>query len=280
MPEAPLGKEIVAVIEVGSSAIRMVVAEVGPKLALRTLENLQKPVSFGKDVFTSGRLSHASIRQGIEILDNFAAVMESYGVRRVQAIATSAVREASNKDNFIDQVFVRTGIDVEVIEGAEENRLDLIAVESALQGRFEFDKKNCLIMEVGTGSTEIITTTKGEVVLTRTLLIGPLRLPDQAQAAKTDAASLQRMLKRRVHSIAEEFSRECNLTEIDTFIAMGATCGSSADSFSKKSEEMLTTLPVKDFQEPCATFRKCPRMSCPKSTACRIRTPNPFTRRF
>src|SRR5579863_4887443 len=131
--------EPIAVIEVGSSAIRMVIAEVGMKLAIRTLENLQKPVSFGKDVFTSGRLSHASIRQGIEILDNFSAVMESYGVRRVQAIATSAVREASNKDNFIDQVFVRTGIDVEIIEGAEENRLDLIAVESALQGRFEFD---------------------------------------------------------------------------------------------------------------------------------------------
>jgi exopolyphosphatase/guanosine-5'-triphosphate,3'-diphosphate pyrophosphatase len=83
----------IAVIEVGSSAIRMVIAEVGPKLVIRVLENLQKPVSFGKDVFTSGRLSHASIRMGIEILDNFEAVMESYGVKRVQAIATSAVRQ-------------------------------------------------------------------------------------------------------------------------------------------------------------------------------------------
>src|SRR5260370_610273 len=97
--------EPIAVIEVGSSAMRMVIAEVGPKLSIRTLENLQKSVSFGKDVFTSGRLSHGSIRQGIEILDNFASVLESYGVRRVQAIATSAVREAANKDNFIDQVF-------------------------------------------------------------------------------------------------------------------------------------------------------------------------------
>ena len=147
--------ETIAVIEVGSSAIRMVIAEVGPKLAIRPLENLQKPVSFGKDVFTTGRLSHASIRQGIEILDNFTSVMESYGAKRVQAIATSAVREAANRDNFIDQVFVRTGIDVEVIEGAEENRLELIAVETALAGRFDFDKKNCLIIEVGTGSTEI-----------------------------------------------------------------------------------------------------------------------------
>lgn len=258
MPEAPLSKEIVTVIEVGSSAIRMVVAEVGPKLSLRTLENLQKPVSFGKDVFTSGRLSHASIRQGIEILDNFSAVMESYGVRRVQAIATSAVREASNKDNFIDQVFVRTGIDVEVIEGAEENRLDLIAVESALQGRFEFDKKNCLIMEVGTGSTEIIATTRGEVALTRTLPIGPLRLPDQAQAAKTDAASLQRLLKRRVHAIADEFSRESTLADIDTFIAMGASLRFICRQLLDKKDDMLATLPAKDFQESLRMISKMP----------------------
>src|SRR5438132_10121905 len=148
MVETPLSKEPVAVIDIGSSAIRMVIAETGPKLAIRYLENVQKPVPFGKDVFTIGRLSPAAIRQGIEILNNYKTMLDTYGVRRMHAIATSAVREAANRDNFIDQVFVRTGIDVEVIEGAEENRLNLIAVEHSLQGRFEFEKKNCLIIEV------------------------------------------------------------------------------------------------------------------------------------
>lgn len=251
-------KDPIAVIEVGSSAIRMVVAEVGQKLAIRTLENLQKPVSFGKDVFTSGRLSHIAIRQGIDILDNFTSVMESYGVKRVQAIATSAVREAANKDNFIDQVFVRTGIDVEVIEGAEENRLELIAVESALQGRFDFEKKNCLIMEVGTGSTEIILTTKGEVALTRTLLIGPLRLPDQITLGKTDPATLQRLLKRRIHAIAEEFGRDYNLAEIDAFIVTGASMRFVCRQFQPHADEALSTLSTKDFNEAIKQLSKMP----------------------
>jgi exopolyphosphatase/guanosine-5'-triphosphate,3'-diphosphate pyrophosphatase len=241
--------ELIAVIEVGSSAMRMVVAEVGQKLALRILENLQKPVAFGKDVFTTGRLAPATIRQGIEILDNFHAVLESYGVRRIQAIATSAVREAANKDNFIDQAFVRTGIDIEVIEGAEENRLELIAVESALQGRYDFEKRNCLIMEVGTGSTEIIFTNKGEVSLTRTLPIGPLRLPEQAAIGKTDLGALQRSLKRRIHAIAEEFNREVPLQEVDSFIALGATMRFLSRQFSEKNEEPFATLATKDFLE-------------------------------
>src|SRR6476659_7868653 len=157
----------------------MVIAEVGPKSAIRYLENLQKPLALGKDVFTTGRISHRLMRQGIEMLKNYKASIDSYGVKRMHAIATSAVREAANRDNFIDQVFVRTGIDIEVIDGAEENRLDLIAVEHALEGRFDFARTNCLIIEVGTGSTEIIVTAGGEVALTRTLLLGPLRLPEQ-----------------------------------------------------------------------------------------------------
>ncbi len=250
-------RQTIAVIEVGSSAIRMVIAEVGPKLEIRYLENLQKPVSFGKDVFTSGRLSHEAIREGIQILDNFQAVMESYGVKRMHAIATSAVREAANKDNFIDQVFVRTGIDVEVIEGAEENRLDLIAVESVLQGRFDFDAKNCLIMEVGTGSTEIILTSKGAVVLTRTLPIGPLRLPDQVAATKTEPLALQRLLKRRIHSIAEEFGREYNLNEIDTLIAMGATMRFVSKEIQlQQPADNLSQFSQKDFLEAVKTVGK------------------------
>ena len=249
MVETPVVKEPVAVIDIGSSAIRMVIAEIGQKLAVRYLENVQKPVPFGKDVFNSGRLTPGAIRQGIEILTNYKAMLETYGVRRMHAIATSAIREAANRESFIDQVFVRTGIDVEVIEGAEENRLDLIAVEHALQGRFDFDKHNCLIIEVGTGSTEIMATTAGEVALTRTLLIGPLRLPDQAEPGKTDPAALQRLLKRRVSAIADEFRREYDLSSVDSFIAMGASMRFLAKEVTGAEADTLATFSAKDFNE-------------------------------
>src|SRR5262249_37548830 len=141
-------------------------------------------------------------------------------------------------------------------EGAEENRLDLIAVESALEGRFDFAKKNCLIMEVGTGSTEIIVTTKGEVVLTRTLPIGPLRLPDQTVASKKDEAALQRTLKRRIHAIAEEFSRDLNLADINTFIAMGGTMRFMTRQVHDKKEETLATLSPKEFMDSLKDLAK------------------------
>jgi len=255
MPDATVSekvlssKEPIAVIDIGSSAIRMIIAEVGPHFEIRYLENLQKAVRFGKDVFKSGRISNTAMRDGINVLKNYKEILNGYGVKHVNAIATSAVREAANRDNFVDQVFVRTGLDVEVIESAEENRLELIAVEHALKDKFDYEKKNCLIIEVGTGHSEIILMTKGEVKLTRALSIGSVRLPEQAAAGKTDPSAMQRILKRSVHAIAEEASREYSLSDVDTFIAMGGDMRFVAKQFTQKAEGLFVAFSRKDLIE-------------------------------
>ena len=222
MPEAPAAKQTVAVIDIGSGAVRMVVAELGAQAPIRQLENLSQPVRLGRDVFTAGRISAAVMRETIEILRNFKAAADGYGVKRLHAIATAAVREAANRDNFVDKAFLAAGIDVEIIEGAEENRLDLLAVEDALEGALQLGRKNCLIMEAGCGATEMILLHKGKVDITRTFLIGSVRLPERVVPGKSDPAVIARAVKRAVHTMAEDARREYNLDEVDTFIAMGS----------------------------------------------------------
>lgn len=249
MPAETTTKQPVAVIDIGTSGIRMAVAEVGAKSEIHYLENLQKPVPFGKDVFTSGRISNSVMRDGIEILKNFKTVIDGYNIKNIHAIATSAVREASNRDNFVDRVFVQTGIDVEVVEGAEENRLVLIAIERVFQDKFDFDKKNCLVIEVGSGSTEMIILNKGVVELTRMLSIGSVRLPEQAIAGKTEPEVMQRVLKRSIHGIAVYAGREYNLGEIDTFIALGGDMRFAAKQLIEKPTEDFSVIENKEFQK-------------------------------
>jgi len=221
MPEQEIQKHIAAVIDIGTIAIRMVIAEVGAKNEIRYLEQLQKPVRFGKDVFKTGRLSSTSMRQGVNILRGFKSVIDTYGIKKIHAIATSAVREAQNRDNFIDQIYVRAGIEVEILDGPEENRLELVAVEHALEGRIDLEKKNCLIVEVGSGSTEMIIMDQGQVSVTRTLAIGSVRLPEQGLAGKGDAGFIQRVLKKSIRDIAQNVAREVRMEQIDTFVALG-----------------------------------------------------------
>ncbi len=239
--------QAVAVIDIGTSAIRLVVAEIGAKGEIRILENLHKPVSFGKDVFSVGSLSQASMAEGLAILQNYKTVVDTYQVKKIQAIATSAVREAVNSETFIDRVFVRTGIDVEVIEGPEENRLELIAVEHSVGSEIELDKKNCLIVEVGSGSTEVIILNQGQVELTRTLSIGSLRLPEQASSGKLKPEAVQKVLKRSIQEIVAYAAREYNFKQVDTFIALGGDVRFAAQQLATTARERYAIVDKKSF---------------------------------
>ena len=258
MPETAAARETAAVIDIGSGAVRMVVAEFGPQASIRRLENLSQPVRLGKDVFTAGRISAPVMRETIEILRNFKSVADAYGVKRLHAIATSAVREAVNRDNFVDRAFLAAGIDVEVVEGTEENRLDLLAVESALEDKLQIQKKNCLIMEAGCGATEIILLIKGKVELTRTLPIGSIRLPERLVPGRSEPGVMQRVVKRAVHAMAEDARREYDLGQVDTFIAMGSDMRLAARQIAPAAGQDHTVLSVKDFLDFARTLAKIP----------------------
>ncbi|MFA6003732.1 MAG: HD domain-containing protein [Elusimicrobiota bacterium] len=269
MPETAIVKEVAAVIDIGSGAVRMAVAEFGPQAAVRPLENLSQPVRLGRDVFTTGRISAPVMRETMDILRNFKTVADTYGVKRLHAIATSAVREAGNRDNFVDKIFLSTGIDVEVIEGTEENRLDLLAVEHSLEGSLQIQKKNCLIMEVGCGATEIIVLSKGKVDLTRTQLIGSIRLPEKLAPGKSDTAVMQRVVRRAVHTMAEDARREYDLNEVDTFIAMGSDMRLAARQISGATDKNHHVIAVKDFLD----FAKAAAKSPPEELAAKYSIP-------
>ena len=258
MPEAAAVRETAAVIDIGSGAVRMVVAEFGPGAPIRRLETLSQPVRLGKDVFTTGRISAPVMRETIDILRNFKGVADSYGVKRLHAIATSAVREAANRDNFVDRAFLTAGIDVEVVEGTEENRLDLLAVESALEDKLQMGKKNCLIMEVGCGATEVMVLTKGKVELTRTLPIGSLRLPERLSAGRGDAGVMGRVVKRAVHAMAEDARREYDLAQVDTLIALGSDMRLAARQIGGEPQGDHTVIAAKDFIEFTRALAKVP----------------------
>ena len=138
---SPSNNLLMAAIDIGSSAIRMDVAEIKPDGTIRILDSLKKGVQLGREVFTEGHLSQDTIRAACEALRDFKKVMDSYGVSRYRAVATSAVRESSNSETFLDRILMSTGLDVEIIDGPEENRLTLSAVMDSLRGESDIWKR-------------------------------------------------------------------------------------------------------------------------------------------
>jgi exopolyphosphatase/guanosine-5'-triphosphate,3'-diphosphate pyrophosphatase len=218
-----------AVLDMGASALRLLVAEAPPGGPPRILEEASRAVALGKDAFTEGRLGAPTIEAALRALEGFRRIMDTYGVVRYRAVATSAVREAANRDTFLDRVRMRTGIDVEVIDGSEENRLTYMAVRDALQDDPTLASADSLLVEVGGGSADLSFLRQGEPVYSGTYALGAIRMRQSLASWYGSHEQRVRLFRRHVQNIVEDMRREIPLREARQFIALGGDARFAAD---------------------------------------------------
>ena len=211
----------VAVLDMGASALRLVVAESASDGPIRVLEEASRGVLLGKETFTHGRIGAATMDAALRALEGFRRIMDGYGVVRYRAVATSAVREASNRDAFLDRVRLRTGLEVEVIDGSEENRLTYMAVRKSLHNHEALSAGNALLVEVGGGSGDLSFLRRGEPVQSGTYALGSIRMRQSLASWHGTHEQRMRLLRRHIHNVVDDIRREMPLREATHFIALG-----------------------------------------------------------
>ncbi|MBC8117011.1 MAG: exopolyphosphatase, partial [Candidatus Saccharimonas sp.] len=108
-----------AVIDIGTTSIRMAIAEIDDLANVRLLSALSQAVTLGKDTFTRGSIEKSTIEESVRVLKSYKRVLAEYGIERpeqVRVVATSAVREALNRLSFLDRIYTATGIQVVPID--------------------------------------------------------------------------------------------------------------------------------------------------------------------
>lgn len=166
---------IVASIDAGSNGIRFAVARFSDERRFEILDNQRISVRLGHEVFLTGRLSSSTMDLAVEGLRAFRARMNELGARFWRACATSAVREAENSIEFIDRVRSQTGLDLEVIGGAEEARLVYLAVSH----KVELGHRPWVLADLGGGSLEIAVIDGHGIRSMESHAIGSVRLLEQ-----------------------------------------------------------------------------------------------------
>jgi exopolyphosphatase/guanosine-5'-triphosphate,3'-diphosphate pyrophosphatase len=215
----------VAVIDVGATAIRLVIAEVGAAGEIRQLESLHKGVHLGKDTFTKGRIEPSTIRQCVDILRGFRKVMQEYGITdpaHVSAIATSAVREAENGENFRDRISIASGISLRIIDEAEESRLTFIAAEGVIEKQPELAQGDTLVVELGGGSTELLFMRQGHVAFSNSYRMGGLRLRETLQHYRAPSERVRTFLGYHIGRTVEQMRLDCAEAQSPVMVAMSA----------------------------------------------------------
>jgi exopolyphosphatase/guanosine-5'-triphosphate,3'-diphosphate pyrophosphatase len=162
----------IASIDAGSNAVRLAVARAYSALDIEPLINERYSLRLGEGVFVRHRFSEKLFKKGVKAFRHFHEVMEEFGVTRYRAVATSASREARNRDAFVRRIKQKTGIALEVINSSEESRLGRVAVLAALGPE---SPPRC-IADLGGGSLQISILRDHNVEQSAQLPLGAVRL--------------------------------------------------------------------------------------------------------
>ena len=234
---APSPPTLAAVLDMGASAIRLVVAEIGAGRSIRIIEEASRGVLLGYDTFSSGAIRSTTIDAALSALDNFAQIMRGYGVERVRAVATSAVREARNGDMFLDRIQGRTGITFEIINEAEESRLVFLAAKHALARRAAFQGAWALLVEVGGGSTSLSLLRRGQPTRSAVYALGAIRLRQQLELRRLSHEVQLSLLKRSITNVIAEMRLDIQLHRITHVVAAGGDVRFAASQIMKGSPD-------------------------------------------
>jgi exopolyphosphatase / guanosine-5'-triphosphate,3'-diphosphate pyrophosphatase len=191
------GGETLGVIDIGSNSGRVLVARVRGAAHLDVMGDARSPLRLVRDVARDGALSKETILRTLNIVKGFVAVARSSGAERTVAVATAAVREASNGEELIQRTRDELGISVDIADGDEEARFGFLGAVHGLP------VEDGIVLDVGGGSLQLIHFRGRAIERSWSLSLGALRLSDRFLKSDTPTRGEMRALKEHVYSKLE-----------------------------------------------------------------------------
>jgi exopolyphosphatase/guanosine-5'-triphosphate,3'-diphosphate pyrophosphatase len=244
---------VIAAIDIGTNSMRLIVARVHHRTAAFTILDREREfVRLGTGATDMKYLSEAAMNRGMETLRRFKIIADTYNAN-IRTIATSAVREAINRSEFIRRVKATTGISIEVVSGFEEARLIYLGVLQALP----VYGKEVLSIDIGGGSTEFLLGKKRDILYDNSLKLGSLRLTERFFPSEQLQAKQIKDCREYIHGMLNPVARQIKNSTHRVVVGSSGTIGAIAhiikasrgkepngklNNFSFSAKELFTTV--------------------------------------
>jgi exopolyphosphatase / guanosine-5'-triphosphate,3'-diphosphate pyrophosphatase len=181
----------ISAIDIGSNSIRQTIADVSPSGIIRVVDELKAAPRLGAGLSKRGSISEIAVQNALSTLSRMATLANQLGVKRTEVVATSAVREASNGEQFLRLVRAETGLKIRILHGEDEARL---AFRSAL-AHFDLAVGRAVVMDIGGGSLELALSADGLVDRLISLPLGAIRMTERYLGAGGKKKGMRKLRK-------------------------------------------------------------------------------------
>ena len=210
-----------AAIDVGSNSIRLLIADVDTFGRMTPVHVDREVVRLGTGVFRNGRLAGTAIDLACQVLERMAGAIDRHGVSSVRAVGTSALRDASNRSQFVLSASSILSCPLEVVGGLEEARL----VQLGVAAHWPHEHERMLIVDVGGGSVQLILSDRERFAAGTSLPLGAVRLTElflgDDPPSETDVARMRLHIREQIAAAAEHLAG----APVHRVVATSATAG-------------------------------------------------------
>lgn len=193
-----------AAIDIGSNGVRLLISNViefkKKEAQFKKSSLVRVPIRLGEDVFSKGKISEKNKNRMCDAMKAFQLLMKVHGVEKYKACATSAMREAENKEEIVANIFSNAGVKIDIIDGKTEAEI----ISSTDLNQIMQNDKSYLYVDVGGGSTEFTFFSGGKLLDSKSFPLGTVRILDNKvdDFVWKDAKMWIRKKSRNLHKLA------------------------------------------------------------------------------
>ena len=216
-------KRTIAALDVGSHEITLKIAQIERDGLPLALETIRKTLAIGTDTYKTGEISEETVADIVSVLDDMALKLKEYKVTQVTAVATSAVREARNRQLVLDQIDRVCKYPIRILSNGEERYYHMLATVSYWPQFTTLIQDGTLVLDIGSGSVQVTVYDKGEYVFSQNMRLGSLRIRELLADLERRTADFGRLMEAYISTDLENYRMlEPKGTSYKNLVVLGA----------------------------------------------------------
>ena len=217
-----MANNIISIIKIGSNMLNLKITQ---KLnnKIEVLEEIEHPVGIGKDTFSKGKISFEKINKICEIVNKFIDIAKDYNINKdkIIIVATSAIRESSNKEFLLDQLRIKSGVTLDIIDDSEEKLHNYKNIYRTIEKFPKLKKETSLIAYISSGSLGVALYQNEKIIFTQNILIGSLKLNEILSELKPNSEKYYIMINDYLNNFIITLKKFLPTKDINNFIITG-----------------------------------------------------------